>query len=222
MLRIEIIILLLIYLTDMVWLVPKYTRCKYDHTPRGRKLVWKGLCVGVALLTLIIGTVMAWLLGEGTVEMLLLSAGMLLCAVGDIVLEIRFVKGGFLFFSGHLLYVIAVIVMSSGFSWLSPVVFAVLVTVGTVLTVKLLGKKHLFLLIGYNVMISASFSLSLALVFSGKPAAVLAGMGICCLGISDWLLARNKAMGSTFGWSLLSLIFYFGGQLMISAYPWIL
>ena len=105
--RVLYLIVTLLYLTDLFFMVPKYTKCKYDHTPRKKKLMWKGACIGVPVIAIIAGTIFnaskGFVVGD-----FLLVAGMCVCAAGDIVLEIKFIKGGFLFFFGHVLYIAAI------------------------------------------------------------------------------------------------------------------
>lgn len=218
------LIISLIYVTDLCLFVPKYTRCKYDHTERTRKLMWKGLCIAIPLLILTAGSVILYVTGFADADpaLFLLPAGMLLCAVGDIVIEIRFTKGGFLFFFGHLVYIISEILMLKALHGVSVVCFLILAVMGCLLTLKFLGKRHRGLMIAYNTTISASFALGLGLVLQNVNGQVLAGYGIMSLGISDWILARNKAFGSNYAMSLISLIFYFGGQIMISTYPYLI
>ncbi len=218
------LIISLIYVTDLCLLVPKYTRCKYDHTGRRTKLVWKGICVGIPLIILIAGAVTLFFTGfaDGDPILVLLPVGMFLCAIGDIVIEIRFTKGGFLFLFGHLVYITSEILMLKAIHGVSIVCFLILAVMGCLLTLKFLGKKHRGLMILYNTVISASFALGLGLVLQNVNGQVLVGYGIMSLGISDWLLARNKAFGSNYAMSLISLIFYFGGQIMISTYPFLI
>lgn len=221
MVIVHALIITFIFLADLFLLVPKYTRCKYDHTPRVKKLVWKGACIGLPLLVLVFETVLKSLTGEAAGTDYLLVLGMVLCAFGDIVLEIRFVKGGFLFFAGHMVYVITLFLMQNKVSIISVVCYVVLVCAGTVLTVTKLSKKYRPLLIGYNLIISGSFAMALPLILSFDSGKVLLGVGACGLVVSDWLLARNKTYGSNFNRSLVSLMFYFGGQILISAYSFL-
>lgn len=215
------LILTLIYLIDLLLLVPKYTRCKYDHTPRTKKLLWKGVCIGLPFFVLVIETIFKAAVGKSSLTDYLLILGMFLCAFGDIVLEIRFTKGGVLFFAGHLVYVVTLFLMQSHLSVISIIVYIALAGFGTWLTLTKLGKKHRDLLITYNLAISGSFAMSVPLILTGRPEFVLLGIGTCFLVVSDWLLARNKTFGSNYIRSLISLLFYFGGQILISTYPFL-
>ena len=100
------LIITILYVTDLILLVPKYNKCKYDHTPRRKKLMRKGACIGVPFLLLVIGTIINSIYRFDYRD-LLIVVGMLLCAVGDIVIEIRFFKGGLCFAAGHIFYVTA-------------------------------------------------------------------------------------------------------------------
>lgn len=221
MLRLNALFVTALYIVDLLLLVPKYTRCKYDHTPRRRRLVWKGFCIGIPLFVLTMYSVFRAVVGQASLTNWLLVAAMLFCGVGDIVLEIRFVKGGFLFFFGHLLYVITFITLQEKISVTAIVIYAILVGVGTYLTWTKLSEKYRPLLILYNLAISGSFALGVALALTARPVYILIGVGACFLAISDWLLARNKTYGSTFAWYITSLLFYFGGQILISTYPFL-
>lgn len=221
MTTVHALIITILYLVDLLIFVPKYTKCKYDHTKRTTKLIWKGICIGIPLVVLIFVTTLRAFMGIAYLSNWLLVGAMTLCAVGDIVLEIRFVRGGVLFFAGHILYVTTLILLNTDFSYIGLFIYAVLVALGTTLTFKKLGRKYRIYLIGYNAAISGSFALSIPLILSFEPCLMLLGCGACFLAISDWILARNKSYGSTYGWSLISLVFYFGGQILISTYPFL-
>ena len=210
------------YLADLLLFVPKYTRCKFDGTKRKKKLTWKGICVGIPFLVLVIETILAGFSKELTVSNYILILAMALCGVGDIYLEIKFVRGGKLFFFGHVCYILSMILLTEEMNASVFLVFALMIAIGTLLTVWKLSKKYRFYLIVYNIAISGTFAFSLPLIMTGKPALVLLGTGACFLMVSDWLLARNKKYGNTFTWSLISLLFYFGGQILISAYPFLM
>lgn len=217
--KFEIMIIAILYVADIMFCIPKYTYSKYDHSSKRRKLIWKGVCIGIPLITLLYGTVKQIDAGTVTKSMYLALLAMALCAFGDIILEIRFIRGGALFFIGHIVYMGSVGSLYSEIPLITYITFLVLFTTGTVLTCTHLGKKYRLLLIAYNTIISLSFSMALPLVLSGEKTMAIYGMGICWLVISDWLLARNKVMKTNFGWSLIALVFYFGGQLMVATYP---
>lgn len=221
MIYIVMLIISMLYVADLILLVPKYTLCKYDHTPRRKKLYWKAACIGVPLLVFLGTLILSYIWEEFDYKELFLFIGMLLCAVGDIVLEIRFLRGGILFLAGHLVYVASFIYIGGGFNIVALSVYVVLAIAGVILTLKKLGKKYRAALLAYNFVISATFALSISLIFTFKPENMILGIGACFLVISDWLLARNKVYKTGYYWSLLSLVFYFGGQILISIYPFL-
>ena len=202
-------------LIDLVFLVPKYTGCKYDHTPRKRKLLWKGISIGVAFLILTITLIIGIFNSKSDAVLVMLEVGMLFCAIGDIVLEIKFIRGAAFFLLGHLVYSFAALSLNC-FNPVGVFVFFAVSLAGILLTKKYLGKKFKIQLLSYNFVISLSFSLGLSLGLSGPVENLILGIGLCFLGISDWILARNKVFKSNFKWSLLALEIYFGGQVLIA------
>jgi len=216
------VIAYLICLLDILFCVPTYTKKKYDHSSRTNKLIWKGICIGIPCLIAVWSIVERFFWGPMEPYMYIIVAGMFCCAVGDIVLEIRFVKGGFLFFFGHLLYVVGLYLYVGRVTTVTLITYLMLVAIGTFLTCDKLGKKYRFYLISYNLMISASFAMGVTLAATNEPIKVLIGVGAMSLVVSDWLLARNKMVGSNFVRSLISLVFYFGGQILISLWTFAL
>lgn len=212
----SITLLSILYFFDLFFFVPQYTMRKYDHTPRTRKLLWKGACIGIPFLILVEGTVfaIAWEIKNPLIY--LMTLGMLVCGIGDIILEIKFMKGGVFFFCGHIIYVIALCIYIRRPTIVTILVYAIMVAAGTIVTIDKLGKKYRILLILYNTVISGSFALGITLIVSGNFKDVLLGVGACFLVVSDWLLGRNKLLGSKFSRSLVSLLYYFGGQCLIS------
>ena len=211
---------------DLLLLVPEYNRSKFNHTTRRGKLIRKGLCIGLPLLIVTMGAVLSVLFeGFGVWEAVpayyLLPLGMLICAIGDIVIEIRFTRGGMLFGVGHLVYITAAMLLLQEVHATSIVCFLILAIFGAVLTVKYLTKKHRVLMLIYNTVISASFAMGLGMILQGTPGEGLVGFGFMFLVISDWLLARNRTFKTSPTWSLVSLLFYFGGQIMISTFPFL-
>lgn len=210
------VIILVLYGMDAFLLVPKYVKCKYDHTPRKEKLIWKGLCIAIPVFVLTALIAKQSMYEDVASYVSLLMAGMILCAFGDIVLEIKFFLGGILFFAGHFVYVITLFEM--GTNWIALLVYPIIAGLGMWLTYKYLGKKYRLPLWGYNFIISGSFSLGFALVVTAPLAGKILGTGMVFLVASDWLLARNKLYKSSYFTTLLYLELYFVGQMMISAF----
>ena len=221
MIYVQMLIISMLYVVDLLLFVPKYTLCKYDHTVRRKKLFWKAACIGVPLLLFAFEIVCSLSKGIIDYKEIGLFLGMILCAIGDIVLEIRFIKGGVLFLAGHLVYVASLIYISKGVNIVSIFVYVSLATAGVILTIMKLGKKYRFALLLYNFVISATFALAVPLIYSTNTANLSLGVGASFLVISDWLLARNKVYKAGYYWSLLSLLFYFGGQILISLFAFL-
>ena len=206
-----------LYIIDLFLIVPLYTKKKYDHSTRRNKLTVKGFAICIPLLVLVYSALFAYFKGIFAPFTCMLALGMLLCAFGDIILEIRFFRGGCFFLAGHLVYVIAVLVEKRYVTWITVPAFVILAATGAYITVTKLDKKYRVPLLLYNFVISASFALGITLVITLKPSNTVVGLGLMLLVVSDWLLARNKLYGSNFKRSLVSLVCYFGGQILISS-----
>lgn len=220
--RTEFLIISIIYAIVLLWLVPKYTKCKYDHTRRNIKLVWKGFCIGPIFCVLFWGIVVAAINKVCSLELILLGIGLFLCALGDIALEIRFSQGGILFGIGHLFYISSMVHMSE--RKITPVTivsYVLLVGIGTYLTFVKLGAKYRLFLLFYNLIISGSFAIGASLTVYGSCGQKVLGGGVVLLAVSDWLLARNKVFKCNFKWSMIAIVPYFLGQMMIALYPFL-
>ena len=210
-------IITILYVIDLFVIVPLYTKKKYDHSTRRNKLIVKGIAISIPLLVLLNTSFRSVLNGSPHLFACLLTLGMLLCAFGDIILEIRFFRGGCFFLAGHLVYVIAVLAMFKSVRLITVLTFVVLASAGAGITVTKLDKKYRVPLLLYNFTISASFALGGTLTTTHSLSNELVGLGLMLLVVSDWLLARNKLYGSNFKRSLFSLVCYFGGQILISS-----
>lgn len=238
--NVVVTLVMLMFLVDIAFLTPLYTKKKYDHSTRVSKLIVKGICIGIPFVVLLTGSIVAIIgcsLSGGVYEgrfsvaslpawfLILLTIGMLFCGFGDIVLEIKFIRGGVLFFLGHfvyslsmLLYIISLVKAGGDSNFVvTTLIYIILATIGTFLTIDKLAPKYRKPLIAYNLVISASFALGATLIEMGGIVNIILGIGACFLVISDWLLARNKLVGSNFKRSLVSLLFYFGGQILIAS-----
>jgi len=206
-----------LYILDLLLIVPLYTKKKYDHSTRRNKLTVKGIAIGIPFVALLYGTLYSLVAQSDAPIICMLPLGMFLCAIGDIILEIRFFKGGCFFLAGHLIYVIAVYGLFNAVSWITLAAFVILSATGTFITITKLDKKYRVPLLLYNIVISASFALGITLVIGWSLPGTPVGAGLMLLVVSDWLLARNKLYGSNFKRSLISLVCYFGGQILISS-----
>ena len=209
-------------ITDLVLFVPLYNWSKFNHVKRNIKLYIKGICIGFPCIVLLAGIADLYSRGVLSTVSVIFFIGMLISAVGDIVLEIKFIRGGICFALGHCVYIAGLFLLfNKNFLLLCAGTFVFLLSLGSVLTHINLSKKYRVYLYLYNAVVSAGFSLALPLAFSGERGPAAIGTGIMMLVISDWVLAGNKLTGNTFLKSLVALLLYFGGQLLIAAYPFL-
>ncbi|MBO7334871.1 MAG: hypothetical protein J6S95_04835 [Lachnospiraceae bacterium] len=211
------IVILILYAVCILFCTPMYTKKKYDHSTRTNKLIWKGITISIPTLTLIVTSLVHAIKGTATPFLIIMTFGMILCACGDIVLEIKFLRGGVLFLLGHLVYVLGILNYLKAITSVTIIVYLLLAVLGTIMTIDSLGKKYRYPLIAYNIVISGTFAMGVTLITTNSINNILPGIGVCFLVISDWLLARNKIAGSNFRRSLISLLFYFGGQVLVSS-----
>ena len=207
------IVILILYAVCILFCTPMYTKKKYDHSTRTNKLIWKGITISIPALTLIVTSLVHAIKGTATPFLIIMTFGM----IGDIVLEIKFLRGGVLFLLGHLVYVLGILNYLKAITSVTIIVYLLLAVLGTIMTIDSLGKKYRYPLIAYNIVISGTFAMGVTLITTNSINNVFPGIGVCFLVISDWLLARNKIAGSNFRRSLISLLFYFGGQVLVSS-----
>lgn len=215
--------LIILLLVDYIVFIPGYNRKKFDHTPRKEKLTYKGISIGIIFLILLSGYINGLVTHKVMPQDFLWVLGMLSCAFGDIILEIKFTKGGLLFGLGHLLYIAALVVYTEKISLLIVILYICFALAGTVLTIKYLGSRHRGLMILYNCVISFSFALgaNLSVVKATSTRFVFIGIGMCLLVISDWILARNRRIGTTETRSMMCLTLYFSGQALLAVSMWV-
>lgn len=223
MISIKNLIILAVYVIDLAFFAPQYTLRKFDGSPKKRQLLYKGITIGILWVMTIAGAVWGFFvsktLGRDMIAVAsLLCVAMTICAVGDIVLEIHFIRGGILFAIGHLCYITAMFLLGAIPNAITAVVFVAVAGSGAFIACKRLNRKHRVPVVMYDCVIGLSFAMGVTLMYVKAPLAYILGTGICMLVISDWLLAKNKAFGTNYYKSLTSLLFYFGGQALISSY----
>lgn len=165
---------------------------------------------------------LAWLLmpDSGTYGTLLLS-GLLLCALGDLLLmfesERCFLAGLLAFLSGHLLYVAAFVVLSTNPSAYGVSLLPVLLLVaGSLrwLLPHLQGPMRVavpaYILVIAAMLLSAGGS-------AGSAAAPLIIAGAWGFAISDLAVARRQFVKRSFVNGLWGTPLYFGSQLLLAA-----
>ena len=134
-------------------------------------------------------------------------------------LEIRFEVGGFLFFSGHVLYVVA-LSLYRPVSWWCLTAFAVAaVCLEFFLShyTKEVSEKRIVLgLRVYALALAALLGFSLPLPFLAfSPRSVLAACGAALFAVSDLTLCHNTIRKKPQSWHRNSLGVYYAGQLLL-------
>lgn len=149
----------------------------------------------------------------------LVLIGLLICAGADVLLEIRFEIGGFLFFSGHVLYVLA-LSLYRPLSWWCLTAFALAaVCLEYFLSHYIREVSAKTTVIGLRIYALAlaallGFSLPLPfLAFSGRS--VLAALGAALFAVSDLTLCHNTIRKKPQRWHMISLGVYYTGQLLL-------
>ena len=143
--------------------------------------------------------------------------GITICLFADVLLGIQVYIGGFLFFLGHVAYIIYFIKLG-GF----PTVCIPMITIfaGTALcyfyrfSARLGKEKYLYFC--YSLTIFTTLALGLTLPFTigifGYPLALAATL----LVLSDLMLARNVLYKETSLSNTVALLYYFSGQMLLA------
>lgn len=150
---------------------------------------------------------------------LLIFLGLCTGVFADVLLGIRFEVGGFLFFLGHVLYVLAL----SRYRALSWWCLTVFVIAGAVLEIfvyryrdKVSAKIILLGLQIYALALSALLAFSLPLPFLAPgPRSVLVASGAALFVASDMTLCYNTIQKKPTLWHYLSLGVYYSAQLLL-------
>lgn len=210
------IISIVLAVSDLAIFVPGYVVRKYDHSSRRVMLRWKIVAMLTAVIILFIGVVYRFSSGTGAFYEMMLLVGMTVCLLGDIILEIRFLAGGVIFFVGHILYVLAVADLLKHVTVTAVITYVTVSLVSGLITVKKLSAKYRKPLLLYDLLVCMTFSAGIELICMFSPCETVLGAGMCLLVVSDWLLYRNKAYGSDFKRSLIAIYPYFLGQLLVA------
>ena len=140
----------------------------------------------------------------------LLAIGLFVCAVADVVLDIRFVAGMGVFALGHALFCAAYIILCppTTLNFILLAFFAVLITLGALKFKKRLGQRAVSFVL-YAYVLFAMLSLGV----TQRP--VLA-IGAVFFVISDTTLAKNILLGASRRQDYFSLGCYYLGQYLIA------
>ena len=149
----------------------------------------------------------------------LLFIGLCICAMADLMIEIRFEIGGVLFFAGHMLYV-AALLFYRALCWWNLAVFA-----GALAGLWLflsryraeVPQRHIILGLSiYAGALAALLGLSLPLPFlAGSTRSLLAAFGAALFVASDLTLLHNTLRKAPVSCHFFSLGMYYMGQLLL-------
>lgn len=146
----------------------------------------------------------------GELFALVLAAGLMLCAIADVVLEMRFHAGMALFASGHLAYMLSFFLRRTP-GLLSLAVFLVTAGAAALLARSFRGKT------GFNVMPYLAYALviiaMLSLALSQPP---LTFLGAALFAVSDALIARRLIKPEARSFDRTSITLYYSGQYLLA------
>lgn len=150
-----------------------------------------------------------WLV-YGQTYMLLMALGILLCAMADVLLEIRFIWGTACFAAGHILYIVSFVIRNKP-SWQSLLLFLLLAAFAAFMT-KRQGHKA-------NMDVRPYFAY--ALVISLMVAAALAQPRLVLLGallfmFSDAIIARRLLNPDKDPWDRACIALYYTAQFILA------
>ena len=138
-------------------------------------------------------------------------AALLLCAAADGLLCVHFVAGMAVFAAGHVAYM-AWFLTRQGLTWLSTVIFPLLLVLGFGLLWHWrdrLGKLALPMC-AYAVILSAMGAL-------GIPCGGLAALAACLFVLSDIMVCRQVVMPVSLAFDVSALGIYYAAQLLFGA-----
>ncbi len=146
-----------------------------------------------------------------------LLIGLGICTLADVILCLRFVIGGILFFLGHISYIIFFLTLG-GFHTVTIVVFTLLCVAALCYFYRysaVLLKYHLLFVL-YGMITLANLALGLLLPYTYGFYGIIPAIASILLVVSDFFLARNKLFEETKFTKRIALSFYFGGQYLMA------
>ena len=149
----------------------------------------------------------------------LILAGLCVCVLADVVLDIRFVAGGALFFAGHVLYVTALGLYRQP-SWWCLTVFVLagggLAFFGSHYRADAPAKHLVICAAIYGVALAALLGFSIPLPFLAfSRRSLLAALGAALFVASDLTLCHNILRDKPVPYRFVSLGMYYMGQLLL-------
>lgn len=149
----------------------------------------------------------------------LIFAGLCVCALADVLLDVRMEAGGALFFCGHVLYV-AALSLYKPLSWWSLTLFALsacgLMYFGSHYRHAAPSRLVLCGAAIYGLALAALLGFSIPLPFLAySRRALLAAAGAALFVVSDLTLCHNTVRNKPVSWHYVSLGIYYTGQLLL-------
>ena len=204
----------------LVWCVVMPGKFHFERTKqRALEIICKTLA------TLLVAGLAATALLDGQADLpaKLILVGLCVCAAADAMLELVFPVGGALFFTGHVIYIAAFLLLRP-LTWWSLAVFVPLLAL---LLYILYGRyrneihaAHPLLIVGltvYAVALSSMVSTALPTPFLAfSPRMLCAAVGAVLFLISDATLLRNTLLERPAKDRFISLGIYYTGQLLIA------
>lgn len=150
-----------------------------------------------------------------------MAVGLMLCLIGDVVLELHFITGMGAFLLGHLCYIGSFLSQKGPSLWIVGY-FIPLMMLVTLLFVPLVPKleKPRLPYIVYVVVIVAMLSAALPLPFALGIRGVLQAAGAALFVLSDLLLGRNLLTFTNRLRDAVSLSCYYAGQYLLAVSVW--
>ncbi len=200
----------------VIWLV--LSPLRFFFKAKGHKLVsigFKGLATLLCALMAGRGYV-----ATGDAYAKWIFAGLCVCTLADVMLDLRFEVGGALFFLGHMLYVLA-LAQFRALSWWSLTV-AVIALAGLWLFASryknAVPQWHIMAgIFIYGLALAALLGFSLPLPFlAPSRRALLAALGAAAFVLSDMTLCHNTVRKKPVKWHYISLGIYYTAQWLLA------
>lgn len=196
----------------MAVLTPSYLHMQKKERHHALAITLKGLCTLTAVVLGLAGAI-----HSGAAYPWLMTAGLFLCLLGDVLLCIWFIYGVCAFLLGHLCYIAAFGVLAP-FSLWSIAVFAGIFVLIAFLFLRKLGDmaKWRIPLSLYGAIVSAMVSLAALLPFTAGRFGWLPAAGGILFIVSDALLSYRLLIKPSERINHISLSCYYAGQYLLA------
>lgn len=191
--------------------MPAYLVWK-EKKKKAASILAKGLCTLLAVLLCFAGAMRV-----GTAASWWMTAGLFVCMIADIAIELQFISGVIAFLLAHLCYITAFCHLAPP-SYVSIAVFVVTLGLFLLFFHKILSKtgEAKIPLLCYAAVISAMLAIAVMLPFSLGAHGWITAAGAVLFVISDMTLARNMYIHCTRFSDAFSLSCYYLGQYLLA------